>query len=71
MTVKSVVDSEESETGEVLENTIPPQTSGHTQPNLRLQNAFNSTAVILVEQPEINSNCEVENTDWTYTNLDF
>lgn len=69
LTVKSVVDSEESETGEVLENTIPPQTSGHTQPNLRLQNAFNSTAVILVEQPEINSNCEVEFYDVRYRNV--
>ena len=61
MTVRSIVDSEESEIGEVIAETIPPQTGSQTEPILKLEKTFNSTAVFVVSPPEANSFCEVNN----------
>jgi len=67
--VSAVVNGEEGPKTEFLGDKVPPKNGAQSQPKLIIDEKFNTTVVFLIQVPDFNQRCEVEEYHVKYYNM--
>lgn len=67
--VSAVVNGEEGPKTEFLGDKVPPKNGQKSQPKLEIEQKFNTTVIFLLQIPDFNQKCEIEEYHLKYANI--